>query len=134
MPDRRQRSCPKDLADHGGVMQQRLPVGRERVEARGDRRLDGLGDRDLSIGDFAKHPGALLRVERVAIGALQQRSFGVGRKGGSVEQDRDQSLRLLLAERRERECGRVSFPTAPAGLELEELRSRRAQDEERNAG
>ena len=45
-----QRPGPEDLAHHGGVLDDRLAVRRERVEPGGDQRLHSLGERDLLVG------------------------------------------------------------------------------------
>src|SRR5437764_9193648 len=47
---RAERAEPEHLSDHGRVLQQRLLPRRERIEARGDDSLDGLGQRELAGG------------------------------------------------------------------------------------
>ncbi len=77
MADRGERAGPEDLADDGGVVQQRLPVGRQNVEARCDRRLHSLGDRDLPVRDLAEHARELLGEQGISVDAFQHRSLGV---------------------------------------------------------
>ncbi len=69
--DRTEPSGPKDLAEHGSVLQQLLLVRRKPVQACRDDSLDGLRERQL-VGSLGKHAYVLLRIERIAFGALEQ--------------------------------------------------------------
>ena len=78
---------PEDLADHRRVLEQRLLVGGERVEPRGDDALDGLGQRrSPSSAASLEHAHVLLGVERVAARAREQRRLDLGRQDGLLEQ------------------------------------------------
>lgn len=62
-----ERTGPEDLAEHGRVVEQRLPLRRDRVQARGDDALHRVGQREiLGRAALAEHPHVLLGVERVA--------------------------------------------------------------------
>ena len=105
----RDRAGPEDLPDDGGVGEHRLRVGRQRVQAGGDQRLDRVGERDL--GPFAQLPARalldeqvlvlqqaheLLGVEGVAAGSIEDRLLELGGDHGRLEQRRDESRGLLL--------------------------------------
>ena len=79
------RECagPEHFADHGGVGEHRFCLRGEQVEAGGDQRLHGLGQRQPAVGGelpagtraddeilVAKEPHELLGEQRVAAGAL----------------------------------------------------------------
>ena len=81
------RACPERLADDRGLHQHALGFVRERVDPRGDQRLDARRDHRLvegATGDrqrpFAKHRRELLGVKRRATGPLEHdpRELGVG--------------------------------------------------------
>ena len=82
---RGERAGPEDLADHCCVVNEPLPVGRERVEPGGDHGVQAVGNRDLGVGrDFQpvaspgqeaaviEHPYELLGVQGIPAGALEQ--------------------------------------------------------------
>ena len=145
--DRGQPGGPEDLADHGGVLDELLLGGRERVEARGDHPLHRLGQRQLALGvelppvravdeeaAILEHPHVLLRVERVAAGPRQHARLDLGRQQRLLEQRAEQARGLLLGERRDRDGRRVPLAAAPARPPLEQLGARGADDEQRHAG
>ena len=69
----RERAEPEDLADHSRVLQQRLLLGLQRVEPRGDDALHRLGQRQVVVRcALGQHTDELLRVQRVAAGAVEQ--------------------------------------------------------------
>ena len=76
-----QRARPEDLADDRGIVENRLLIGREAVEAGGDDPLQRLGEWEVvrrSALDVELRE--LLGVERVAFRAFEQRLLGLGRK------------------------------------------------------
>ncbi len=130
--DRRQRSRPEHLAENRGVLKQGLALGAQRVQAGCDQRLKRLRNRDVVAGTFAQHLHELLGVERVAAGALEQALLRLGREHRPFEQSTDQPRRVVVRERRQRDRRRVSRAAAPRRVELEELGTRGAEDDERN--
>ena len=64
------RAAPEDAADHRGGLQCRLLDGRQQVDARGEHRVDRVGDISFGIADVALERGReqLLQEERVALG------------------------------------------------------------------
>ena len=67
--DRCERAGPEDLSEHGRVLDQRLLVGAERVQPRGDDALHRLRQRSSPVNRRAasrQHADVLLGVERVA--------------------------------------------------------------------
>ena len=142
-----QRARPEDGAHDGGVVEERLPLGRQRVEPGGDHGLDGLGDRDVGAGRdlhglspafddpaVGEHASEFPGVQRVSAGSLEQRDLGLGGKLRPGEVGGDQPARLVTRERGERDGGGVPLAAAPSGMTLEELRPRRADDQERQTG
>jgi hypothetical protein len=130
--DRRERTGPEHLPDDGGVLKQSLLVGRQRVEARRDDPLHGLGHVSCELAPLRVHPRELLGVERIPTGAVQQLRLGVGGKQRAVEQRGDEPRRVVGVERRQRDRQRVALAAAPVGTPVEQLRPRGAQDEQRN--
>ena len=87
-----ERAGPEDLADDGGVLEHRLPVGRQRVEPRGDDALDGVGQRQvLRRSDFEEQPHVLLGIQGIAACPLEQGGLSLCWKDSSLEQPRDES-------------------------------------------
>ncbi len=72
-----ERAEPEDLAEDGGVLQQRLLAWLERVEPGGDNALYRLGQCQLARNGAAlgQHPRELLGVERVAAGVRDERAL-----------------------------------------------------------
>jgi hypothetical protein len=77
--------------------------------------LHRLGERKLSVAAVAEHAHELLGVERVATRALEQGFLQLRGEEWALEQRVDELRRLLVGERRERECERVRLAAAPAG-------------------
>lgn len=94
--------------------------------------MHGLGQvRQLApLGEDAR---VLLGVERVASGAGEQLRPRLGREQWLGDEPADEPCGLLIRERGERDCERVRLATTPARSPLQELRPRRADDEERNS-
>ena len=130
--ERRERAEPEDLADDGRVLEQPLLVLGERVEARGDDSLDGVGQL-FEIALLEQHAGVLLGVERVAPGPGEKRLLGLRIQQRLLEQRLHQAGRLLVRERRERDRERVRLAAAPAGPPLEQLRAGGAEHEQGHA-
>jgi len=94
------RTGPEHLPDDGGVLDQALPCRAERVEPRGDQRVDRLGDGNLPLGRaLAHHLHELLSVERVSPRTLEQGLLGLGGQDRALEQRSDQPRRLVARER-----------------------------------
>ena len=128
------RSGPEDLADHRRVLEDRLFLGREAVEARGDDPLERLGERHVFRGAALEvELCELLCVQRVALRAIQQRLLDLGRQNAAREDLRDQDRGLLRGEGSEPDHRGVQRSAAPARAALEQLRPRAADDEERDA-
>ena len=145
--DRRYRPGPEDLADHRRILEQRLPVRGQRVDARRDQRLNGFGHGDLEalrqIDDglalldqsaIGEHPGELLGVKRVASCSLEEGGLRRGRQDRLREQGRHEPRRVVGREWRERDRRGVALAARPAGLCVVELRPRRADDQQRHPG
>src|SRR5512132_3978570 len=129
-PDRCQGSVPEDLADDGGILQQRLLRLRERIETGGDQTVDGLGQRQLVVCALVRDPREFLGVERVAAGTLEQSRLNLGRKNCAVEELMEKLRRLVFGQRRERDRRRIRFPAAPPRTTREQLRPGSGDDEE----
>ena len=67
------RAFPEDPADHGGALEQALLVSPQPVDARGDHRLERVGNPLRRGPALEQHPGRLLDEERIALGLLEQR-------------------------------------------------------------
>ena len=89
----RRRPEPEHLAEHRGVLEQRLVLRVEAVQPGGDDPLHGLGQREVVLAALAQHPDELLRVERVAAGAREQRRLRLAGRTRAVEQGADQARR-----------------------------------------
>ena len=127
-----QRAGPEDLADHRSVLEDRLLLGREPVDARRDQPLNGLGQRQVAPFVLGEHPGVLLRVERVALGALQHCLLRACVEHSPVEEALEQLGRLVVGQRADRERERVALAATPAGPAVEQLGASRPDDEEWN--
>jgi hypothetical protein len=96
--DRLECAGPEDLADDGGVLEQLfLDVG-QRVQPRRNDPLQGLRQL-LEPAVLDQHATQLLRVERVAADAREQRLVRLGRGHRLREHRSDQSCRLALGQR-----------------------------------
>ena len=117
---RRHSTRPEDLPDHGGVGEKRLHVGVEGVETGRDQRLHRLRERHLDaflqppcrtvahdqVAVF-QQPYELLRKERVAAGAVEDRLLQLRREHRRLEQAGERARGLLARERLE--VDRVAF-------------------------
>ena len=132
--DRLDGAQPEDLSDHGRVLQQLFLVLRERVQPGGDDPLDRL--RQLrEIAPFEQDAGVLLGVERVASGPAEQRLLGLRVEQRPLEQRLDETGRVLVGERRERDREGVRLaaaPTRPAAAGARGERSRGRATERRS--
>jgi hypothetical protein len=78
--DRRHGAGPKHLSDDCGVLDQLLVFRRKAVDPRGDHALHGLGQRELAVeAALVDHAGELLRVQRIAAGAVEQSRLHIRR-------------------------------------------------------
>ena len=110
-----------------------MSVGVESVEPSGDdalHRARELRGREVGDGSIRRHPCELLRVQRVPARADQERRLQLRGQDGAVEEFCEQHRGLLVRQGRERERRRVELPAAPARPTDEELRPRRAHDQE----
>jgi hypothetical protein len=121
---RAERAQPEDFPDDGRVLQQRLLLGRERIESRRDDSLHIFRQRALAT--LCEHAHELLRVERIAAAALEQVALRFG------AEHRHQLRRLLVRQRRELDRRRIHLAAAPSRPPLEQLQPRRANDQERD--
>jgi hypothetical protein len=101
-----QRAHPKDLAEHGRVLEQALAVRRERVQAGGDQCLQALGQRRLGEdvspvieGAVCEQSHELLRIEWVAARAFEDRLLELPAEVSAGSEVRDELGRLLVRER-----------------------------------
>src|SRR5439155_8978462 len=129
--DRRERTDPKDLSEHCRILEQRLSLDVERVEARCDDALHGLRQLQL-VSPLRIHPHELLRIEGIASGARKEGRLRLCREHGAVEQLSDQASGFVLAERSKRYGHRIAFPAAPAGTPVEQLGPGGTQHQERD--
>src|SRR5262249_40563154 len=116
-----QRALPEDAADHGCTLEEMLFLGEQRVDARGDERLDRVRDVVAAAAALGEHPHRLLEEERIALGLRQHELALLRRQSTLAQQFVGELLALLLAERRELDRGRAEIPAAPRRAQLEEL-------------
>ena len=117
-----ERAHPELLADDGCVLEHGLRLASEDVEPGGDQRMDGLGQRQLSLRrSLDEHPRVLLRVERVAARLREQPRPDLPGHG-HVRQQRPQEL-----DRRFRRQRLDALDARPVRAPLEELGSRSAK-------
>ena len=89
---------------HGGAAQQ-APLGRrQRVDARDDQRLDGVG-KLVEVGPGARGGGELAEKQRVALGSLDERRGDVRRERRLLA-GHDERARGIRAQRPELDAGR----------------------------
>ena len=132
---RGQRPDPEDLPDNRRALQERLLLRRQRVEARGDDSLDGLGQRELRPGErLGEHADVFLGVERIAARVGEEPRRAAVLDGLLREEGDQQLLGLRVRERRERDGDGAPLAAAPARTALEELRPGCAHDQDRDAG
>jgi hypothetical protein len=137
---------PEHLSDHRSIREQSLALGRQRVETRGDQRLDGpgqwelragaespsvrLGDEQLLVAEQAQE---LLHVERVAFRPLHYRRAEIFRNRRRVQQARHEIGCLGVGQRREIDAVGVVQAGGERGVAVEQLRPGRADEEQRHA-
>ena len=84
-----ERPGPEHLPDHRRVLEQRLLVPLQPVQASRDQSLYRFGHGQLVVGGaqlpVGDHARELLGVERVATGAREHGSLHLGRQDGSLE-------------------------------------------------
>jgi hypothetical protein len=133
--DRGERRQPEDVADDSGVLERALVAGRQRVQAGCDQRLQRVGNRKIRKTALeqirvCEEPHHFLREQRIAVRTLEDRP---PRLLGDAprNQRRDELGRLLLRQRRKRDCLRIAA-FHPCGSAVVELWARRADDEQRH--
>ena len=89
---------PEDLPVHGGLLQELLLPGRQRIEASRDHALHRFGQ--LPRGPpFAEHPNVLLREERVPARTLQELTLILRELHRLVEKPPDETRGVVLVQR-----------------------------------
>ena len=112
-----------------------VSLGRvELVEPRGKERLDRRrnGNRASVVGllDERQH---LLDEERVATRRSADTQVQRLLQRGALEQTGDQLVCLLFGERLQQHTGRVEFAATPSGSTVEQLGTRHAEEQDREA-
>ena len=125
-------SQPEDSPDHGCVLEQRLLLGRQRVEPGGDDALHGLREHDLARARD-EHPSELLGIERVASGVLEQPRLQVGVERRTAEERMQEPSGLFVGERRQQDRRRVHLSAAPTRPPGEELGASGREHQDRDA-
>jgi hypothetical protein len=132
--DRGERALPERLADDRRLLHDLALDRVERVQARGQQRVDGVGQRPGRLGALLTQAADhLLGEERVTAGALGD-ELDHGRDVGALgHQRRDQLAGLVGRQRLEEDRRRGTAAAAPVRPALEQLVTRQAQDQERRA-
>ncbi len=130
-------SGPEHLADHGGVLEHALALGRERVQAGGDQGLhrvreEYLRERVAQEIAVAEQTHELLRIQRVAAGAVEQCVLGRARQHRPLQEQGDQRRRLSVGERSKVDRLCVAHSRRPGRMLLVELRPSGAEQEQRH--
>ena len=142
---RRDRSGVEDLALHGAALDdcallrvQPVQAGREQEL---DRRRNGHVREVLDRAPRAvlepqqsvvdQHREHLLDEQRVALGRLEDPGPGGWRDLGTAEEVVHQRRRRLAVERLQQDRARVHLPARPPRADLEKLRARHAEEQER---
>ena len=136
-----ERALPEHAPDDRCALEKRLPRRRQMVDARGDERLERVGDASRPAVPGAaleQHADRLLDEQRVALGPLEQllRQRGRDLTRGSGELDDellDEQLALVRRERLQLDRGRAHAPSAPPRPRVEQLGPGEAEDEKRRA-
>ena len=118
------------LPDHGAALEHRALAGAEAVEARGEQRLDRLGQRPLREPAFQRQRQQLLEEERVALRGLGDARALIRFERRSTE-TLEQRIRLLRGERVEDDPVDVRAPVEERRSLLEQLLAREADDRDR---
>ena len=122
-------ALPEDPPDHRGTLQEPLLVAGQSIDARGDDRLQRVGDALRSA--LEQHPRGLLDEEWVALGLLQQRAPLGQRELMICEQGVEELLALLGRERLQLDGGGAQATPAPARTDVEQLRASETDDQQR---
>ena len=127
------RTRPEASADDRRTLEHRLRRGLQPVDAGRDQRLNGV--RDLLDGALLAALGDvehdLLEEERVAAGLVEQGAARLGRDRSVLVQRVDQRLAVRIAEGLELDRRRAHAAAAPVGADVEQLRTREAEDHQR---
>ena len=126
-----ERAEPEHLAQHRGVLQHRLLLRRQPIQARGDDPLHGLRQVDGGSA-LGQHAHVLLCVERITAGAVEELGLRAGLEQRPVAQRRNQLRRLVGRQRRQRDVRGVELPSGPRRASLEQLQPRGAEDQHRD--
>jgi hypothetical protein len=141
----RQRPGPEDLADHGGVLEQRLALSGQRVQPGRDERLYGRREGKVgaryaprSIGrgqqpSVGEQANVLLGVQRVTVRAFQQRRLNLGRQPRPADQGPDQPRRVARLQGGKGDHGGMLGVLRPAGMPLEQVGPRSRDHQQRHA-
>src|SRR2546421_12892993 len=109
----RDRTAPEDASDHRGALEDELLALRQAVDARGDQRLDRVGNPLRAVAVLEEHSDGLLPEERVALGLLEQTCAHLERQLVLCEQRIDELLARVARERLELDGRRPHAPAAP---------------------
>ena len=126
-----ERPEPEHLAQHRGVLQRRLLLRRQPVQARGDDPLHGLRQVDGGPA-LGQHAHVLLCVERITAGAVEELGLRAGLEQRPVAQRRNQLRRLVGRQRRQRDVRGVELSAGPRRTSLQQLQPRGAEDQHRD--
>src|SRR5207249_10162556 len=87
-----ERSRPKDLPYHCGILQQALAFGRKRVETRGNQRVHAVREEGSVRGHTSvrKQANELLRIKRITACAFQNAALGFPTQHRPLDQVRDE--------------------------------------------
>ena len=139
----RQGAGPEEAADDGRLLHDVLLLGRQAIEARGEERLDRVGEGDAR-GAARRHPSVpfardrtlvdeaaqeLLDEERVALGAGHDLGAQLGWKLVDPEQPVDELAALRIGQGSEGDGGGVRVG-GETGVRLRELGPRREHEQD----
>jgi hypothetical protein len=124
------RATPEHAADQGTVAEDRAGSRRERVDARGDQRLQRV--RDPHGGALAlldQHSDRLLDEQRVPFGLLEEDAAKPVGQRRPLDEGVHELGRLRVGQRRELDRDRAAPAPSPAGPRIEQLGASEADDE-----
>jgi hypothetical protein len=123
------RATPEHAADQGTVAEDRAGSRRERVDARGDQRLQRV--RDPHGGALAlldQHSDRLLDEQRVPFGLLEEDAAKPVGQRRPLDEGVHELGRLRVGQRRELDRDRAAPAPSPAGPRIEQLGASEADD------
>ena len=122
----------EDAPEDGRALKQDLRAAGQAVDASSDQRLQRVGDPVVRpVVALEHHPHGLLDEERIAFGDVEQMREDRFRDLLVLHQRVGELLALFAWKRLELDRRRAHAPPAPSGPHVEQLRARKADDEER---